>query len=86
MSDLNKKIEPTNNKLYYPNFCERILEQLKALDTRNGKIICFPIVFHRLGYIFKLRKKEIWVILSDLEKENKLKIIPHHGVILENEK
>jgi hypothetical protein len=61
------------------------LDRIKECGTNKNEIISFPKVFEKLCRSFSITKKESWEILFILKEFEKIKIVPYHGVVIENE-
>jgi hypothetical protein len=62
------------------------LDRIKELGSLNkNEIIRFPKIFSKLCRSFSIKKDEVWEILFILREFGKIKIVPFHGVIIEND-
>jgi hypothetical protein len=74
-----------DNKTLFTAYKDERSKYLHALRTRTyakNKIISFPEVNRVLGW-YKIRKAERDELLYGLQQDGYLKIVPYHGVILE---
>ena len=61
------------------HFYDVVLERLGKLPSHNG-IIRFPNVFYKLCSSLQVSKETAWLILMDLESQDRIEIVPNNGV------
>ena len=62
------------------NLSDIAFDRLKKLPATDSGIIRFPIVFHKLCSSLQITKENAWYIIMELEKENRIEIVPNNGI------
>ena len=74
---MNQEVIPRDKTGLYGIFFRRLKEMR---ESSNSEIIRFPLVFKKLCRNFSITKEECWAILFTLQEFGLLKIVPYHGI------
>ena len=61
------------------HFYDTVLGRLSKLPSQNG-IIRFPNVFYKLCSSLQVSKETAWLILMDLEAQDRIEIVRNNGI------
>ena len=75
---------PRTNKERTSGLYTLAFERIKECRSSLNEIIPFPKIFEKLCRSFSITKKESWEILFILKEFEKIKIVPYHGVVIED--
>jgi len=74
----NKTVGGSRNRL---NILERkFLARIKKEQHTKTGVVKFPHVFSVASWLFRLNKRETWLLLRELEEKGVIELIMGHGV------